>query len=97
IVFLDIMLVDHPDSQRIGNNAVVPRELYFSQLNRFFDQVEKKTGLPVVIASHPKADYTTEFEHRLCIKNKTAELSIGAELILTHGSLSISYALLAEK
>lgn len=97
IVFLDIMLVDHPDSQRIGYEEVIPRTLYFSLLNQFFSALEEKTGLPVVIASHPKANYTDEFGHRLCIKNKTAELSIASEMVVTHGSLSISYALLAEK
>lgn len=97
ILFLDIMLVNHPDSQRIGYREVLHADTYFNKLNVFFGLLEVKYGMPVVIASHPKANYTNEFGDRKCIKNKTAELSIGADLIITHGSLSISYALLAQK
>lgn len=97
IVFLDIMLVNHPDFQRIGINKMLDKGDYFAKMNLFFDKVEKKTGLPIVIASHPKANYTDEFGGRLCLKHKTAVLSIHSDYVLTHGSLSISFALFAEK
>ncbi|MCW8310896.1 hypothetical protein K7A41_06645 [Sphingobacterium sp. InxBP1] len=97
IVFLDIMLLDHPDIVMLGKKNVISRSAYYACMNEVFDKIEKCTGLPVVIASHPKATYKNEFGRRLLIANKTAELVIHSDMVLTHGSLSISYALLSMK
>lgn len=96
IVFLDIMLPNHPDLQR-SNLSSVKASTYFKKINYFFDKIEKETGYNVIIASHPKANYSNEFKNRVVLKNLTAELCINAEIILTHGSLSISFPLLAKK
>jgi hypothetical protein len=96
IVFLDIMLANHPDFQRFGRGKIIEDKIYFKKMNLFFEKIEKLTGFPVVIASHPKANYTDEYKGRICLKNVTAELVINSELVLTHGSLSISYALLSK-
>jgi hypothetical protein len=97
IVFLDIFLPYHPDAQRSGHYNYINPQDYFNKINKFFDQIEKQTGYPVVIACHPKANYTVEFGSRKLFKHKTAELCIHSELILTHGSLSISFGLFAKK
>lgn len=97
IVFLDIMLVNHPDVARSGNKNILNKKEYFYKLNMVFEFIEKELGLPIVIASHPKANYTNEYGNRTVIKNKTAELVVNSEMVLTHGSLSVSYALLAHK
>lgn len=97
IVFLDIMLLDHPDIIMLGKKNVISKSAYYISINEVFDKIEKCTGLPVIIASHPKATYKDEFGKRLVIANKTAELVIHSNMILTHGSLSISYALLSKK
>ncbi|WP_312906079.1 hypothetical protein [Sphingobacterium multivorum] len=96
IVFLDIMFSNHPDFQRNGV-ATVSSEKYFDKMRGFFDFLEKESGKQVVIASHPRANYKSEYGNRIIIKNKTCELVKYADLVLTHGSLSISYALLAKK
>lgn len=97
IAFLDIMLVDHPDIARSGNSEILNKKNYYSCLNKIFQFIENELKMPIVIASHPKANYTNEFGDRLVLKNKTAELATFSEMILTHGSLSISYGLLAQK
>lgn len=97
-VFLDIMLVNHPDGQRQGIKQRIDPHLYFDSMKNFFDQVEKSTGVPVVIASHPKANYqNNEFGQRDIIKFQTPKLIMHSRGVLTHGSLSISTALFAKK
>lgn len=96
IVFLDIMFANHPDFQRLGIKTV-DQKMYFDKIKAFFDLIEKKYKKPVVIASHPKASYSYEFGNRKIIKGETGKLIKDADLVLTHGSLSISFALLFSK
>lgn len=97
MVFLDIMLLDHPDIVMFGMKNRISGSAYYEAINQVFDQIEKCTGLPIIIASHPKARYTDEFGQRVVVRNKTASLVIHSDLVLTHGSLSVSYALLSKK
>lgn len=97
IVFLDIMLCDHPDIARLGYDNTVIKDEYFRLLNQYFTALEAQWEMPVVIAAHPKAVYTTEFGNRTILSGRTAELVSNATFVLTHGSLSVSYALLAHK
>jgi hypothetical protein len=95
VVFADIYLGKHPDLEMVNGNNYLDIELYYKKLNHFFDQVEEKLNMPVVIAAHPKSDYkNNEFNGRLCIKNETANLIINSKLMIQHCSLSISFALL---
>ncbi|MDM8177219.1 hypothetical protein QT327_23190 [Olivibacter sp. 47] len=63
----------------------------------FFDNIERLYNKPIIIASHPKANYNNEYGNRIVIKEATARLVKDSDLVITHGSLSISYALLAQK
>lgn len=97
IVYLDIMVLDHPDIAMLGKKNIISKSAYYDAINNVFQKVEQCTGLPIVIAAHPKAAYKDEFGDRLIFANKTAELVIHSNMVLTHGSLAISYALLAGK
>ncbi|MGE8377166.1 MAG: hypothetical protein ACN6PN_02420 [Sphingobacterium sp.] len=97
IVFLDTMIVNHPDSQRDGSKETIEKDLYYRKMQSFFDRIEKSFGYKIVIAAHPKSNYSTEFGERDIIKNKTGELVKYSQYVITHGSLSIDYALLFEK
>lgn len=95
VVFADIYLGKHPDLEISTGGNYLDIDLYYQKLNHFFDQIEEKLKMPVVIAAHPKSDYkNNEFKGRLCIKNKTANLIINSKLLIQHCSLSISFALL---
>ncbi|MFU1858153.1 hypothetical protein ACK8HY_14135 [Sphingobacterium sp. NGMCC 1.201703] len=96
MVFLDIMFSSHPDFKRLRIDTI-DENVYFKKLCSFFDQLERRFKMPIVIASHPKANYSKEFGDRVVIKNLTAELVKDADLVITHGSLSICYALLELK
>jgi hypothetical protein len=96
-VFLDQNLPYHPDLELFGKQRI-NAEKYFKSLNSFFDSIEKKYNVKVVIAAHPSASYTENpFQDRLIIKNKTAELVKNAEMVLAHISTSISYGVLNNK
>lgn len=98
IVFLDIMLgYTHPDFLRIGKKNIIDGNEYFKMIRSIFNKFEKKYGIPVIIAAHPKAKYTNEFGERQVIQHKTAELVINAKIVLTHNSLSTIFGVLSYK
>ncbi|MDO3642473.1 hypothetical protein [Mucilaginibacter sp. L3T2-6] len=96
IVFLDIYLPSHPDIARLRKRSISP-ELYYKKINAAFDKIEHQTGCEIIIAAHPKALYTNEFGSRRVISGKTAELVLHSEMVLDHSSLSINYAVQANK
>ncbi len=96
-VFLDINLPYQSDLVLCGLPAVTPSS-YFNSLNRFFDLLEEAYGIKVVIASHPKAAYSNgEYNQREIHRLATAELVKDAELVITHTSTALSYAVLNHK
>ena len=51
-------------------------------MRRYFDYLEEKYGMPVVIAAHPKSDYSGgEFGNRSIIKYKTDDLVFNARMV----------------
>ncbi len=96
-VFLDDHLVDDFDYQIIGIKGLTA-ETYYKELNNFFDLVEEKHKLKVVIAAHPKSNYIkNEFRNRIVIKNKTNELVKDCDFVMAHYSSSVSYAVCHKK
>lgn len=96
-VFLDDNLVYDTDF-KINNIKTIKPIPYFKSLCNFFDWVEKKYNLKVVIAAHPKAEYQgNEFGDRLIINDKTNELVKNCHFTIAHYSTSISYAILYNK
>lgn len=96
-VFLDEYLPYHPDYKILGLTTVnaIP---YYESLNRFFDLIERKHKLTVIIASHPKAVYEINpYNDRPVYQYRTAELVKNALLVLAHFSTSVSYAVLFKK
>ncbi|QWD34017.1 hypothetical protein G6676_01730 [Polynucleobacter paneuropaeus] len=97
VVFLDINLPNQSDLS-ITNRSYIDSRTYLRSLNSLFTFIESKYGLKVVIAAHPKSNYTEEdFDRRMIIQGKTPQLVSGCEFVLTHHSLSISYAVLNKK
>jgi hypothetical protein len=96
-VFLDVFLPGHPDLKVIGRPAVNP-QAYYSSLNRFFSLLEVTHGIKVVVAAHPKADYSNNpFQGRDIYRDLTAKLVKDADFVVSHHSTSISYAVLNHK
>jgi hypothetical protein len=96
-VFLDANLPYQSDLSICGLPAVNP-EKYFRSLNNFFDSFEKNHNLSIVIALHPKSEYGSEkFNGRKTIKMQTPNLVKYSEIVVTHTSTAISYAVLNMK
>lgn len=96
IVFLDEYYAYHPDVLLWGR-PVTP-EKYYSSLNRFFNYLEKRYQMPVIIAAHPKSDYSdSTFNGRQIVKYETPRLVKNSSLVLGHDSLSLSFPILNYK
>lgn len=97
-VFLDEFLPYHPDFD-ILKIAKVNAEDYYNSLNSFFDKIESTHNIKVIIAAHPKSDYSNKssFLNRCVIKYKTFELVKDCEFVMAHISTSISFAVLFKK
>jgi len=97
IVFLDVFLPYHSDYKLAGSQMVNPSE-YYAALNRFFELLEVKYKIKVVIAAHPRADYSAEiFNGREIYHGRTPELVKDAVLVIAHHSTALSYAVLNHK
>lgn len=95
IVYLDNYFPYHPDI--IKNNpslSSIDIKQHYKEINHIFDNIEKKYHSKVIIAAHPKANYTeNEFQGREIIKYRTQELISQASLVLLHSSNAIAYAI----
>jgi hypothetical protein len=97
VVFLDIYAAYQSDLEICGLQSIDPSR-YYQSLNRFFELLELKYGVKVVIAAHPKADYRLEtFHGREIYQGLTPELVKDADFVISHHSASLSYAVLNQK
>lgn len=96
-VFLDTDQAHHPDTAYLDQPYLdAPR--YFAAMNRFFGLVEKRFGLRVAIAAHPKARYAPDrFEGRPIVQGRTPEMIRDSEFAMSHHSTSVGMAVMARK
>ena len=98
VVFVDEYMPYHPDGLRLGLR--IDGERYYREVEGFLHRVSALTGMPVVIAAHPKADYTLHAEcyrGMKIVQFKTAELLQGAQFVVTHLSIAIGMILACRK
>ena len=99
ILFLDEYLPLHPDTILLGIKTIKPND-YYPELNKYFDFIEKKYGLPIIIAAHPKAlEYHNKnyFNGRQVLLNQTAALTKDALFVIAHDSTSVNYPIYFNK
>lgn len=100
-VFLDEYFPFHPGFLLKGTPKVsIDPNKYYKGINRFFDYVEDKLNLPVIIAAHPRSRYDIHknfFNNRKLIKGKTINLVAHSRFVLTHATTSINFAVLYKK
>ena len=96
ILFMDAGLAHLPSHE--GKPNAIDKEEYLKSINIFFDKVEKKFKLPVIVAAHPKSGYQeNDFKGRPIILYRTPELLKYAELVLAHYSTSLIELVLQKK
>ncbi|MFA5049561.1 MAG: hypothetical protein WC501_00985 [Candidatus Micrarchaeia archaeon] len=99
-VFLDECVPFHIDGIQLGLPYATKAEEYYPSLCRFFDFVEKKLGVKIIIAAHPTANYEKNSDYfggRETIKNSTAKLVRESKFVICHSSTSIGFAVLFKK
>lgn len=97
-VFLDEYVVHHPDYNISGISAV--GKSYYSELNRFFSEIENKYSVKVVIAAHPRSRYDkigNPFQCREILKFKTIDLVKYSEFVLAHASTALTMSVIYKK
>lgn len=90
ILFIDQAQCSHPDFKLLSQtqkDIKIFEERYLNELHNIFLALEKNLKLPVVIAAHPKSNYSEDaFKGRVVIKGETATLIQGASVLLAHYS-----------
>lgn len=97
-VFLDGYLPFHHDNNVMG--IVIEPETYYRSINNYFEYIENRYNLDIVIAAHPKSQYETignKFKNRKIIKGQTGRLIKHSQFVLNHESSALTYALLLKK
>lgn len=99
-VFLDEYFPLHPDHLYSGIPTTVTPEEYYPQLCRFFGELERRYGVKIAIAAHPRSHYEDHpdfFEGRPVIRGRTAELVRDCGFAMMHHSLAGNFAVLFRK
>lgn len=99
-VFLDQYFPFHPDIKtEIGFNFTdEDKKKYISDMNEVFDHIRNNYNLDIIMAAHPRANYTDKNDLYPNVKieyGKTAELVKGASLVVSNFSNSIMFAVMA--
>lgn len=94
-VFLDQFLPFHPDFKLNGIRQNIDPGRYYAALNAFFERLERRQGVEIVVAAHPKADYPENpFGGRRLFRSATRALVRRCEFAVTNWSTALSYAIL---
>ena len=102
-VFLDSGIIAHPDSRRLGAEWGMPTEIetdntYYPAIRSFFDDFEKRTGMRVVIALHPRIiiskELVRQYGGREVILKNTSRLVKNSKMVIVHNSTSMNFAVL---
>jgi hypothetical protein len=100
IVFVDQDLPQHYDSLFNSQPAVVSKQKYYKELDDYFQYLEHKYSVPIVVALHPRADLTKAKENflgRKVVVRKTGALIKTALFAIVHYSNAINYCVLHKK
>jgi hypothetical protein len=100
IVFLDEYLPFHSDYLHMGVTAPCGSERYYPKLVEFFEKVENLFDSRVVIAAHPRSHYESHpdyFDGRRVVRGATQNLVKNSKCVITHGSTSVSFAVIYRK
>jgi hypothetical protein len=95
LVFIDQALTIHPD---ILFEKKEDSHKYQKELEIFFSYIESKTNLPIIIAAHPRCQYSANFWGNRKVRiNETEELINNAKGVIGHFSTILCYAFLNNK
>jgi len=101
-VYVDNYLPFHPDVLYTVSGAYpkIDPDHYYPVLRRFFDTVEEQTGLPVVVAAHPRSDYDSRrglFGSREVVKGRTVDLIHDSRFAILTFSTALNFVVAFKK
>lgn len=99
-VFLDELVPFHSDYLYMGVKPFSSPDEYYPLICKFFNMLENKYGVRIVIAAHPRSFYESlqdYFAGRPVLKGQSAELIKKAGFAIAHSSTSTNFAVLFEK
>lgn len=97
-VFLDQYIPYHPDNIK-DRGLSINAQTYYEEMRCILDAVAERFCMSVVVAAHPRADYTNKKvfpDNYIIERGKTSELIKGAKLVLAHFSTAIGFVALAD-
>lgn len=97
IAYLDDFFPYHPDFHSNGLDIDHLAAPYFESLQKFFTRLEAQYGIPVIVAAHPKAEYTDEYGERRIEYGKSVQLVQKATYVVAILSSSIGFAVMFRK
>ena len=99
ILYIDQSIPEHPDL--LLEKTSFTFDNYYVYLNAFFKKIELHYKLPIYISAHPRfkneSDIKNKFGNRNVIFNNTPNAIHNAELIISHGSGALEFAILSYK
>lgn len=97
-VFIDEYFPLHPDLLFFCKQEPGDAEHYRKVLNLFFERIEEKYDLEIIIAAHPKSNYDDMcFEGRKIIKGQTVQLVKDAKMVFMHSSAALAFLVMFNK
>jgi len=102
-VFIDQNIFADPDIYLWGDSKKIKnkdKKDYYLQLNKLFNEIEKKFNYQIYIAAHPRADYSYDsscFNSRRIIYKDTINLIKYSELCILNYSTAVNFAILYKK
>jgi hypothetical protein len=99
-VYIDQNFAFHPDMAMVDRSQYVDPDKIYSSLRTFFSCLEAALGVRVVIAAHPKADYSAFpelFGNREIIYRETARLIRECQLAICFYSTAANLAVMFRK
>ena len=101
IVFIDEYYPYLPEVEMGNPNLDIEKtaQMYYTSMNALFTKIENLYNCPVIIASHPRADYSLNnpYGGRAIIYNRTVELIKFSKACIIHNSNCYSYVVLYNK
>ena len=98
-IYLDEGIYGHPDLSYNNLKEYCDENIFFSELNNFFHYL-LKNNYKIIVAGHPKIHYSKKlkrlFKYKI-IEGLTNRLISKSEIVLTHMSTSINFAVLNKK
>ena len=100
IVYLDQNLGFHSDVPGLGLKQPVTAQIFYPQINEYFDWLEKELGFHVVICPHPRAEVSAtreRFPGKEISESSTAVEVARSGAVCGHVSTSFSFAVVFRK